>query len=154
MGRWKNEFYLSPKGAANAAPVWGPIVFTYVLSSWSWWRVLDPFISEVKISLFEIFKKCFIPRREMRMQLPYEVQLFLLIFYRVGPDEGYLILLFQGRISAFLKSWKCFIVWMGGWVDGWVDGWVGGWVVIFLPLQFSFFSSMITSNTSWFQNSA
>ena len=120
MGRWKNEFYLSPKGAANAAPVWGPIVFTYVLSSWSWWRVLDPFISEVKISLFEIFKKCFIPRREMRMQLPYEVQLFLLIFYRVGPDEGYLILLFQGRISAFLKSWKCFIVWMGGWMDRWV----------------------------------
>ena len=69
------------------------------------------------------------------MQLPYEVQLFLLIFYRVGPDEGYLILLFQGQLSAFLKSCKCFIVWMGGWVDGWM----GGWVVIFLPLQLSLF---------------
>ena len=44
------------------------------------------------------------PRRELQMQLPYGVQLFLLMFYRVGPDEGYLTLLFQMWKSAFLKS--------------------------------------------------
>ena len=34
---------------------------------------------------------------------------------------------FQGLISAFLKSQKCFIWWVSGWwVDGWMDGWMGG----------------------------
>ena len=44
---------------------------------------------------------------------------------------------FQRLISAFLKSEKCFIWWVGGWV--------GGWVVIFYPLRFSLFSGMLTS---------
>ena len=37
-------------------------------------------------------------------------------------------------LSAFLKSWKCFIL-----MGGWMDGWMGGWVVIFYPLRFPFF---------------
>ena len=41
-----------PKGAAKAEPVWGPIVFTYVLSSWFQKRVLERPISaaETKMS--------------------------------------------------------------------------------------------------------
>ena len=37
------------------------------------------------------------------------------MFSRKGT--GFLV-----RKSAFLKSSKCFIVWMGGWVGGWVGG--------------------------------
>ena len=40
------------------------------------------------------------------------------------------------------------------WVNGWMDGWMDRWVVIFYPLGFSLFSTIITSKMSWFQKYA
>ena len=49
----------------------------------------------------------------------------------------------QIRVSEIFEIFYC--------VDGWVGGWVDGWGVIFCPLRFSLFSSMLTSNMCLFQ---
>ena len=72
------KMFYPPKGDANAAPVWGPIVFTYILSSWSWWRVLDTFVSGADIGLFEILK----------------------MFYRVDGWMG-------GWVGGWMGGWVC-----------------------------------------------
>ena len=70
--------------------------------------------------------KCFIPRRELRKQNPYGVQLFLLMFYLcLGRFFDIFVSEAEIRLFFVLKMFYCVDGWMGGWVDGWMDGWVG-----------------------------
>ena len=58
----------------------------------------------------------FVPRRELRKQTQWGPLDSLSILYVIGEQKLSLSILHMK--SAFLKSWKTFIVRMGGWVDG------------------------------------
>ena len=60
------------------------------------------------------------------------------MFFYVWSQERVLAFQKYPTVPAFLKLWKCFIV-------------LGGWVVIFYPLQFSLFLSIIWGKLCWFQ---
>ena len=132
------KIFYPPKGVCEAAPegsIWRSFHFIMCSSKGTghlrfWWG--NP--------RFWNLQNVLSPEGSLRSSSE-GVHLTVFPFYYVF-QKGYWASSFLARKSAFLKSSKCFSVWMGG------------WVVIVYPLRFSLFSSMITSNMCLFQKLA